>query len=96
MKMDIMKKFENLENVDDLKQALEKVSTEEELMATLKQFGVEMSGDELQALAENVNPKDELGEEDLEMVSGGSAALVFLVIALAYTYYKVKQIKNRR
>lgn len=94
--MEIMKKLENLENAEELKQALEKVTTEEDLLATLKQFGVEMSEAEIQELAEKSASADELGEDDLDMVSGGSAAIAFAVIAIIYTYNKIKQIKSRR
>ena len=92
--MDIMKKLEELENADALKQALEQVTSEEELYKVLKQHGVEMTAEEIEAMAEHVKAEDELGEEDLDMVSGGSWAVLALMVIIVVTYYKIKKYKE--
>ena len=73
--MDYLKKLENLQNVETLEQDLATAKTEAELQEVLKNHGVELTAEELQALVANAAKdasKEELSAEDLDDVAGGA------------------------
>ncbi len=74
MSVDSAKKFlEKFKNDDAFKNEIESLASDEERKEFVKKAGFEFTKDDLKAVAKS-SGKQELGEEDLESVAGGSSA----------------------
>ena len=70
--MDILERIKQIQNVEKFQQELMDVKSAEEVLAVLKNHGVEATIAEVEAmLAQASQQKEELSEDDLETVAGG-------------------------
>ena len=70
--MDALKKLEGLQNVEAFEQEMTAVNSVEEMQKLLSKYGVEMSAEEIESLAQDANKVEgELNEDALDDVAGG-------------------------